>query len=78
MSDSTFRIATGTTREAWFIVMHPDQTGQSSSGRPRKSGASSQTKTALTYNRAIFLLSRSAPENNKGPITIPCDWKCDN
>ncbi|KAF9770111.1 hypothetical protein IL306_012386, partial [Fusarium sp. DS 682] len=57
MSGRTFRIATGATREAWFIVMHPDQTGQSSSDRPRKSGASSQTKTALTYNRAILLAS---------------------
>ncbi|KAI3571005.1 hypothetical protein IWW34DRAFT_773254 [Fusarium oxysporum f. sp. albedinis] len=57
MSGRTFRIATGATCEAWFIVMHPDQTGQSSSGRSRKSGASSQTKTALTYSRAILLAS---------------------
>ncbi|KAJ9413529.1 hypothetical protein FOXG_21479 [Fusarium oxysporum f. sp. lycopersici 4287] len=39
MSGRTFLIATGATREAWFIVMHLDQTGQSSSGRSRKSGA---------------------------------------
>lgn len=56
MSGRTFRIATGATREAWFIVMHPIQAHPSSGGRSRRPRAT-QAKTALTHDRALVLAS---------------------
>lgn len=55
----TFRIATGATREAWFIVMHPIQrvSGDGPNSNRRRRPDATQTRTALAHGRAVVLAS---------------------
>ncbi|KAM6506728.1 hypothetical protein FALCPG4_014960 [Fusarium falciforme] len=58
LSGRTFRIATGATREAWFIVMHPIQRASSGNGNPHhRRHDTSYTRTALVHGRALLLAS---------------------
>ncbi|OBS15198.1 hypothetical protein FPOA_13940 [Fusarium poae] len=56
LSGRTFRIATGATREAWFIVMHPSQRA-AGANKPRRRHDSTHTRTALVQGRALMLSS---------------------
>ncbi|WKT53705.1 hypothetical protein QSH57_004289, partial [Fusarium oxysporum f. sp. vasinfectum] len=56
LSGRTFRIATGATREAWFIVMHPGQ-GAAGANNPRRRHDTTHTRTALVQGRALMLAS---------------------
>ncbi|KAJ9413916.1 hypothetical protein QL093DRAFT_2569888 [Fusarium oxysporum] len=52
----TFRVATGATREAWFIVMHPNQR-TAGANNPRRRHDATHTRTALVQGRALMLAS---------------------
>ncbi|KAK2470198.1 hypothetical protein H9L39_18346 [Fusarium oxysporum f. sp. albedinis] len=56
LSGRTFRIATGATREAWFIVMHPSQRA-AGANNPRRRHDATHTRTALVQGRALMLAS---------------------
>lgn len=56
LSGRTFRIATGATREAWFIVMHPSQRA-AGTNNPRRRHDTTHTRTALVQGRALLLAS---------------------
>ncbi|OBS16948.1 hypothetical protein FPOA_12498 [Fusarium poae] len=56
LSGRTFRIATGATREAWFIVMHPSQRA-TGTNNPRRRHDTTYTRTALVQGRALLLAS---------------------
>ncbi|KAL6354246.1 hypothetical protein LRP88_12580 [Fusarium phalaenopsidis] len=56
LSGRTFRIATGATREAWFIVMHPSQRA-AGTNHPRRRHDTTHTRTALVQGRALLLAS---------------------
>ncbi|WKT53995.1 hypothetical protein QSH57_004579 [Fusarium oxysporum f. sp. vasinfectum] len=56
LSGRTFRIATGATREAWFIVMHPSQRA-AGANNPRRRHDTTHTRTALVQGRALMLAS---------------------
>lgn len=56
LSGRTFRIATGATREAWFIVMHPNQRA-AGANNPRRRNDTTHTRTALVQGRALVLAS---------------------
>ncbi|EXM13735.1 hypothetical protein FOTG_17825 [Fusarium oxysporum f. sp. vasinfectum 25433] len=56
LSGRTFRIATGATREAWFIVMHPSQRA-AGANNPRRRHDITYTRTALIQGRALMLAS---------------------
>ncbi|KAM0540083.1 hypothetical protein ACHAO7_011540 [Fusarium culmorum] len=56
LSGRTFRIATGATREAWFIVMHPSQRA-TGANNPRRRHDTTHTRTALVQGRALMLAS---------------------
>ncbi|GKU11743.1 unnamed protein product, partial [Fusarium langsethiae] len=61
LSGRTFRIATGATREAWFIVMHPNQSasggGGGFDGGSRRRRDTTYTRTSLVHGRAMVLAS---------------------
>ncbi|KAI3571220.1 hypothetical protein IWW34DRAFT_898931 [Fusarium oxysporum f. sp. albedinis] len=54
LSGRTFRVATGATREAWFIVMHPIQR-TAGANNPRRRHDATHTRTALVQGRALML-----------------------
>jgi hypothetical protein len=56
LTGRTFRIATGATREAWFIVMHPSQRA-AGANNPRRRHDTAHTRTALVQGRALILAS---------------------
>ncbi|KAF6527787.1 hypothetical protein HZS61_008089 [Fusarium oxysporum f. sp. conglutinans] len=56
LSGRTFRVATGATREAWFIVMHPNQR-TAGANNPRRRHDATHTRTALVQGRALMLAS---------------------
>ncbi|EGU76685.1 hypothetical protein FOXB_12805 [Fusarium oxysporum f. sp. conglutinans Fo5176] len=56
LTGRTFRIATGATREAWFIVMHPSQRA-AGANNPRRRHDTTHTRTALVQGRALMLAS---------------------
>ncbi|EGU74076.1 hypothetical protein FOXB_15413 [Fusarium oxysporum f. sp. conglutinans Fo5176] len=56
LSGRTFRIATGATRQAWFIVMHPSQRA-AGANNPRRRHDTTHTRTALVQGRALMLAS---------------------
>ncbi|GKU12187.1 unnamed protein product [Fusarium langsethiae] len=56
LTGRTFRIATGATREAWFIVMHPSQRASGANNHRRRHDTTN-TRTALVQGHALILAS---------------------
>ncbi|KAH7173114.1 hypothetical protein DER46DRAFT_657782 [Fusarium sp. MPI-SDFR-AT-0072] len=56
LSGRTFCVATGATREAWFIIIYPNQR-TAGANNPRRRHDATYTRTALIQGRALILAS---------------------